>query len=122
MTVPALSWPKAIALLVASAFAGGLAAMPAAMAAGDEVEVTVSIKDHKFEPANVKVPAGKPVKLTVRNLDETIEEFESKPLRFEKIVGGGTSATVRLQPLAKGSYGFFGEFHEETAQGAVIAE
>jgi plastocyanin len=121
MTVPSLSRPQVIALLIASAFAGGLPAMPA-MAAGDEVEVTVSIKDHKFEPSNVKVPAGKPVKLTVKNLDETIEEFESKPLKFEKIVGGGTSATVRLQPLAKGSYGFFGEFHEETAQGAVIAE
>jgi plastocyanin len=121
MTVPALSWPQVIALLIASAFAGGLAATPA-VAAGDEVEVTVTIKDHKFEPANVKVPAGKPVKLTVKNLDETIEEFESKPLKFEKIVGGGASATVRLQPLTKGSYGFFGEFHEETAQGAVIAE
>jgi plastocyanin len=119
MTFPALSCTRAIALIVACA---GSFAGTTAMAAGDEVEVTVSIKDHKFEPANVKVPAGKPVKLIVKNLDETIEEFESKPLKFEKIVGGGTSTIVRLQPLAKGSYGFFGEFHEETAQGAVIVE
>lgn len=119
MTFSARSWPRAIALVagLAAAFAA-----TAAMAGGDEVEVTVSIKDHKFEPVNVKVPAGKPVKLIVKNLDETIEEFESKPLKFEKIVGGGTSTIVRLQPLAKGSYGFFGEFHEESAQGAVIAE
>ena len=120
MTLPALTPPRAIAL-IALVMAASFSA-PSAMAAGDEVEVTVSIKDHKFEPANVKVPAGKPVKLIVKNLDETIEEFESKPLKFEKIVGGGTSTTVRLQPLTKGSYGFFGEFHEETAQGAVIVE
>ena len=119
MTFTARSWPRATIALVA-----GLAATFAATAvmAGDEFEVTVSIKDHKFDPANVKVPAGKPVRLIVKNLDETIEEFESKPLKFEKIVGGGTSTIVRLHPLAKGSYGFFGEFHEESAQGAVIAE
>lgn len=90
--------------------------------AADEVETTVSIKNHKFEPAEVHVPAGKPVKLIVKNLDESIEEFESKPLKFEKIVGGGKTATIRLQPLAKGSYAFFGEFHKDSAQGAVIAE
>jgi plastocyanin len=90
--------------------------------AADEVETTVSIKNHKFEPARVHIPAGKPVKLIVKNMDATAEEFESHPLKFEKVVAGGASATIRLQPLAKGTYTFFGEYHENSAQGVVVAE
>ena len=105
--------------LALAALAMGLT--PPAIAA-DEVEATISIKDHKFEPAELKVPAGKAVKLTVKNLDTTAEEFESKPLKFEKVIAGNGTAVIRLKPLAKGSYKFFGEYHEATAQGVLIAE
>jgi plastocyanin len=90
--------------------------------AADEMEVTISIKDHKFEPAEVKVPAGKALKLTVNNLDATPEEFESKPLKIEKVIAGKSSAVIRVKPLAKGTYKFFGEYNEKTAQGVIIAE
>ena len=90
--------------------------------AADEVEVTISIKDHKFDPAEVKVPAGKPIKITVKNLDATAEEFESKPLKVEKVISGNSSAVIRLKAQSKGSYKFFGEYHEKTAQGVLIAE
>ena len=88
----------------------------------DEVEVTISIKDHKFDPAELRVPAGKAVKLTVNNLDATAEEFESKTLKVEKVIAGKGTALIRLKALAKGSYKFFGEYHEKTAQGVLIAE
>ncbi len=91
-------------------------------AAADEVEVTISIKDHKFEPAEVKVPAGKAIKLTVKNLDSTAEEFESKPLKIEKVISGNGTAVIRLKAQAKGTYKFVGEYHEKTAQGVLIAE
>lgn len=97
-----------------------LAAAPAAQA--EEVEVTINIKDHKFDPAEVKVPAGKALKITVNNLDDTPEEFESYEFQVEKIIGGKQSAVVRVKPLDKGKYNFFGEFHEATAQGTLIAE
>jgi hypothetical protein len=90
--------------------------------AAEEVAVTVTIKNHRFDPAQVKVPAGKAIKLTVRNLDPSPEEFESKPLRIEKIVSGNSTIVVRIKPLNKGSYPFFGEFNEATAQGTLIAE
>ena len=100
-----------------------LAILPALpQAAADEVEVTISIKDHKFEPAEVKVPAGKAIKLTVKNLDSTAEEFESKPLKIEKVISGNGTAVIRLKAQAKGTYKFFGEYHEKTAQGVLIAE
>lgn len=96
--------------------------LPGSARAADEVEVTISIKDHKFEPAEVKVPAGKAIKLTVKNLDASAEEFESKPLKVEKVIAGNSTAVIRLKPLTKGSYKFFGEYHEKTAQGVLIAE
>ena len=69
------------------------AALPALLSiapamADDEIETSVTIRDHKFEPAEVKIPAGKSVKLTVNNLDATAEEFESYPLGFEKVIAG----------------------------------
>lgn len=113
------------ALFVASAAilffaAGGVALQPAR--AADEVEAAISIKDHKFDPSEVKVPAGKAIKLTVKNLDASAEEFESKTLKVEKVIAGNGTAVIRLKPLAKGSYKFFGEFHEKTAQGVLIVE
>jgi plastocyanin len=90
--------------------------------AADEVEATISIKDHKFEPAQVKVPAGKAIKLTVKNLDSSAEEFESHSLKVEKVIAGKATAVIRIKPQKKGSYKFFGEYHEKTAQGVLIAE
>jgi plastocyanin len=116
--------PDRRALVAAGAFAVIAAGfgMTYPTLAADEVEVTISIKDHKFDPAEVKVPAGKAVKLTVKNLDATAEEFESKPLKVEKVIAGKGTAVIRLKPLAKGSYKFFGEYNEKTAQGVLIAE
>jgi plastocyanin len=90
--------------------------------ADDTLDMSISIKDHKFEPETLKVPAGKPIKLTVNNLDDTAEEFESYPLRFEKVVAGKQSAIVRIKPLEAGTYIFFGEYHSDTAHGTVVAE
>jgi hypothetical protein len=38
------------------------------------------------------------------------------------VIAGKSQGAVRIGPLKPGRYGFFGEFHEATAQGAVIAE
>ena len=114
--------------LIVSAFAAGvmaiasLLAAPAPVHGADEVEVTISIKDHKFDPAEVRVPAERAVKLTVKNLDATAEEFESKTLKVEKVIAGNGTALIRLKPLAKGIHKFFGEYHEKTAQGMLIVE
>ena len=66
--------------------------------------------------------AGQVVILRIRNDDATAEEFDSAPLKTEKVVAGGYTASVRLRPLAPGRYAFMGEYHPGTAQGFVIAE
>lgn len=93
-----------------------------AHAASDIVEVDLFIKDHKFHPEILELPAGKKVRITVHNQDATIEEFESIDLKREKIVLGKSKTRVILAPLKPGEYKFFGEFHAETAQGKIVVK
>ncbi len=87
-----------------------------------EPEVQLAIKNHRFEPAELKVPAGQRIKLLVHNQDPTPEEFESHALNREKVIPGGAKATLYIGPLKPGRYDFFGEFNEATAKGTVVAE
>ena len=96
-----------------------LAATPAL---ADEPEFALVIKNHRFEPAEVKVPAGQKVKLVIHNQDSSAEEFESATLRREKLIPAGQKVVVYIGPLKAGSYPFMGEFNQATAQGRVIAE
>jgi plastocyanin len=85
-------------------------------------EYNLVIRNHRFEPAEIKVPAGKRVAITVSNEDATPEEFESSALKVEKVIAGKSKATVRVGPLQPGRYEFVGEFHADTAKGILIAE
>lgn len=87
-----------------------------------EDALTLTIKDHKFDPAEIHVPADKAATLVVRNLDSTPEEFESKPLRLEKIVPPNSEASFALRPLKPGRYKFVGEFHEDIAKGEIVVD
>ena len=86
----------------------------------DVVKVDLRIKDHKFTPDVIEIPADKKINITVYNDDPTIEEFESLDLKREKIVLGNSSIKIVLAPLAPGEYKFFGDFHQESAQGKII--
>ena len=90
--------------------------------AAQEMTVTVTLKDHQFSPAEIRVPAGQPVVLEVHNLDATAEEFDSSALKVEKVIAGGQQGSIHLRPLDKGKYPFMGEFHSDTAKGVVIAQ
>lgn len=80
------------------------------------------IKDHKFQPERLEVPAGVKFRLMVRNNDPTAEEFESFQLNREKLVPPGKEIPVFLGPLDRGEYPFFGDFHQDTAKGVIIAK
>jgi plastocyanin domain-containing protein len=93
--------------------------VPAELRAQD---ITITIKNHRFTPSEVKVPANERIQLTVVNDDPTPEEFESREMKVEKVIPGKSKGVVRIGPLAPGRYPFFGEFNEATAKGVVIAE
>jgi len=85
-------------------------------------DFSLTIKDHKFDPAELQVPAGKEFTLKVVNSDVTAEEFESDDVDVEKVIAGKSKATVRVGPLKPGRYEFIGEYHADTAKGVLVAE
>lgn len=97
-------------------------AMPANAFAIDPVAIDLTLKDHKFEPAEIKAPAGQAISINLKNTDNSPEEFESSALRVEKVVTPNGSIVIKLKPLAAGKYPFKGEYNEKTAQGVLIVE
>jgi hypothetical protein len=83
---------------------------------------TVVFKDHRIVPEELQVPAGQKFTLVVDNQDATPEEFESHSLKREKVVPGKSKVSVKLGPLKPGTYEIFGEYHEATAQGRIVAK
>ena len=108
-----LALPAALVLLLAFS----ASAQPAA-----PDSYVLTIKDHKFDPERLELPAGKKIKLIVKNLDATPEEFESVKLNREKVVPAGGEIVLILGPLAPGTYDYFGEFHHETAKGEIVVK
>lgn len=90
--------------------------------AEEPVTAELIIREHRFVPAELHVPSARPVLLRISNQDADAEEFKSGPLKVEKVIGAGQTLTVRLRPLAPGRFAFFGDYHPDTAQGAVIAD
>ncbi len=97
-----------------------LAASPSR--AEEPFAVTLKIKDHRFEPAEIRVPAGRRILIKVVNQDPMSEEFDSPALKAEKVIAGASEGIVRISALDPGRYPFVGEYHAETAKGVVIAE
>ena len=110
---------RMIALIAPFAIAALVGLSPATAQAQD---FKLTIKDHKFSPEEIKVPANTRVIITIVNEDASAEEFDRSALKVEKVVAGKSSGTVRIGPLKPGRYPFIGEFHEATAKGVVIAE
>lgn len=106
-----------LALTLLTALAIGL---PAAHA--EDVEINITLENNRFVPEEIKAPAGKRIKILVLNKDATPEEFESSPLKIEKLIAAGSRGLIFVKPQQPGRYPFFGEFHQSTAQGVLIVE
>jgi plastocyanin domain-containing protein len=103
-------------LALAVLLSGSLAAF------AQDADFSIAIKDHKFTPDRIEIPAGKKVKLLVENQDATPEEFESSSMKIEKVIPGKSKATIYVGPLKAGEYTFVGEFNEKTAKGVIVAK
>lgn len=88
----------------------------------DSSEYRLVIKDHRFEPTTLTLPAGRKVKLVIENQDPTPEEFESHPLNREKVIPGNSKTFIYIGPLDPGVYPFFGEFNPTTATGTITVK
>jgi len=91
-------------------------------AAAEDASYTLTIKDHKFTPATLTIPAGQKIKLIVKNQDASPAEFESYDLNREKVVDGNSEITVYIGPLNAGNYTYFDDFHKTTTTGTIVAK
>ena len=92
------------------------------LAIADEPVHKLEIRDHHFDPAELRVPANTKIKLVIHNTDSSAEEFESYELKREKVIPAQAEGVVFIGPLAPGEYPFFGDFNQATAKGRLIAE
>jgi len=106
---------SAAAVLLGGLLAGG------SQARAEDVPL-LEFRQHRFVPDRIVVPANVKFQLRVKNNDDTADEFESYELNREKLVAPGQTITVFLGPLSPGEYKFFGDFHQDTAQGVMVAK
>ncbi|WP_114810340.1 cupredoxin domain-containing protein [Paraburkholderia kururiensis] len=99
-----------------------LAAMMAGTAHAEDLPTfKLEMADGKLNPARIEVPAGKRIKIEVRNTGKGAAEFESVQLRKEKVLAPGADSFVVIAPLSPGEYKFFDDFHQQ-AQGVIVAK
>ncbi len=108
-------------VLPALVFAALIAAGSAPARADDTVQLSITMKDRLFDPAELHAPAGKTLAIHVKNLNTIVTEFESSELHVEKIVPVGGEGVVYVRPQQPGRYNFFDDFHHET-QGTLVVQ
>ena len=104
---------RLLPLLLAGFVCGALAA--------DLPSFSLSIKNGRFQPETLEVPANTKFRLLVKNEGPGAAEFESMELKKEKVLAPGAQSFLIFAPLKPGSYRFFDEFHPDTGQGRIVA-
>ena len=110
---------RAIELAVAAAFAA--TTIPNAYAA-EEITVQLVAREGKFFPPELIVPAGRKIRIEIRNDGKDPVEFESMELRKEKVLAPDSKSVVVIVPQQTGSYKFFDDFHPKTGQGVLVVK
>ena len=110
-------------LLRAFACAAAFACVAAGAARAEDLQTySLTLKNHRFTPAELHVPSGKAFFVSVKNLDDVSDEFEMHSPAVEKVIQPGGEGKVRIRPLGPGRFPFIGEFHADTAQGVIVSE
>lgn len=107
-------WFVAVALMLGTLF------LPTSQAWADTPTFILTFKtDGTFEPTRLEVPAGR-FKLVLVNESTEAVEFESLPLRKEKVLGPGVTSFVVLTISRPGEYPFFDDFHPNVKGTLVV--
>jgi Cupredoxin-like domain len=113
---------RSISFLIISLTAAVMLTAAAPSGAADLPTFTLVIRDGRFVPANIEIPANTKFRLLIKNEGPGAEEFESIELRKEKVLAPGASSLLIFQAMKPGSYKFFGDFHPDTAQGRFLVK
>lgn len=83
---------------------------------------TITVKDGRFSPDRLEVPADTRVKLVLKNEGPGPLEFENPEMHVEKVISAGVTSFVVLPRLQPGQYDFIDEFNPFTGELKVIAK
>lgn len=89
--------------------------------AEDLLTFRVELNDGKISPARIEAPAKTKFKLVLVNKGKSAAEFESLPLRKEKVLGPGVESFVVIQGASAGEYIYFDDFHPQ-ARGVIVVK
>ncbi|MBY6264884.1 cupredoxin domain-containing protein [Azospirillum sp. 412522] len=106
-------------LAFATALALSAAAPPAS--AGDDPTFVIEFNDGAMSPQRLEVPADTRIELKLVNKGKTPAEFESLPLRKEKVLAPESESFMVIKGLDPGEYSFFDDFHPEAPPAVLIA-
>lgn len=99
-----------------------LVSLASPMAADEEDPVfAVHFSNGVISPSILEVPAGTRFKIELHNDGSTPIEFESIPLRKEKVLAPGASSFLVFRSLQAGDYAFFDDFHLDMPPARLIA-
>ncbi|SCZ06989.1 Cupredoxin-like domain-containing protein [Pseudomonas sp. NFACC37-1] len=110
------SWPSCLAWLMLTVL------LLPSLAQAELPTYELSMRDGHFTPPQLEVPAGKRFKIVLKNVGQGPAEFESTPLRVEKVLSPGVTTFVVIHPLRPGHYPFFDEFNPQLPEGGILAQ
>jgi heme/copper-type cytochrome/quinol oxidase subunit 2 len=99
-----------------------LAMLPMLADAADAPGYALVLKNHRYQPSELHIPADTRIRLEVITQDPSPEEFESDDFPAEKIVMPNSRISLFIGPFKPGRYRFYGDFHQPTAQGTLVVE
>jgi hypothetical protein len=97
-----------------------LLGLSAATLAADE-PLRLVLREHKFTPEQLEVPAHVKFRLTIKNDSDALIEWESSDLDREEVISPGEERSIFLGPLDPGTYPFFDDRHQ-ASKGALVAK
>jgi len=111
-----------VPIVPAALLASAVATHAADAAAVQEPPPAITLKNGRFDPSELVVPANTAFRLQVTNGHAEAIEFESFEVHRERVVKPGETITVFMPSLSPGTYKFFDDFHGSTPNGVIVAK
>lgn len=91
-------------------------------ARSEDPSFSLTLKGHRFTPAELTVPANVRVRLAITNQDTTPAEFESDDFKAEKVLPPGREVAFAIGSLKPGTYEFHDEYNEAASKSRLIVK
>nr|WP_052700041.1 cupredoxin domain-containing protein [Martelella endophytica] len=91
------------------------------LALADDPVFTITFNDGEMTPSRLEVPSDSRFEIRLINEGKTPAEFESIPLRKEKVIGPGVETFIVIKYLDPGEYSFFDDFHPDAPPAILVA-